>query len=721
MPLTNLADHPLHPILHPRSVVVAGASTNPSKMGSVLAMNAMGNGFRGEVVFLHPEQPSLFGRPAYRTPADLPFVPDLALLVTPAAVTPDLLDALGARGVRHAVVISGGFAEVGPDGAARGQRLKEAADRHGLRFVGPNCIGVLNTHHPFNCTVLSTLTGPGPLGLVSQSGTFVSQLPMLLAERGIRYGKAVSVGNSANVDLVDLLEYLGSDPATTAIALYIEGLPDARRFRDVAREVTCVKPVFALYAGGTAAGRRAGLSHTANLGGADGLYDGLFAEAGVIRAGSVSDLFDWSWAAAVMPPPRGPRTVVLTHSGGPATCMADECERQGLAAPELSPALQEALRPHVFATASVRNPIDLTWFLDNGVFAETLPRLLLESDEVDALLVHGLMDTGFLRVMYDLVSQYLPIDRETMLGMARVPMQPLLDLVRASGKPLLASTFVWDDDAARELRAGGVPLMSCPHAAVRALGALYRAGRLLGRDLPPAADASPLPIPDLAALSAAAGATPGARVALDEAASKHVLSHAGVDLPPEAYARTLDEAREAAALLGWPVVMKGLAPGVAHKTEAGLVHLALADEAALEHAWQAIEQRAPGCLRLLAPMLQGDRELVIGLTRAPGFGPVVMLGVGGVYAEALSDAVFRLAPVTASEAAGMVDHLRAARLFGDVRGRAALDREALARILVAVGRLGAAHPQVAEIDLNPVMVGPDGVPRVADALVVVQS
>ncbi len=709
-------DHPLHTILHPRSVVVAGASANPMKMGSIQAMNVLGNGFRGEVVFLHPEASTLFGRPAYRDPAELPFVPDLALLVTPAPGTPDLLDRLGQRGVRHAIVISGGFAEVGGHGAALGQRLKEVAERHGIRFVGPNCIGVLNTHHPLNTTVLNTLTAPGPLSLASQSGTFVAQLPMLLAERGVRYNKAVSVGNSTSIDLVDVLEYLGADPTTKAIALYIEGLPDARRFLAVAREVTRVKPVFALYVGGTGAGRRSGLSHTANLGGADALYDGLFAQAGVVRAPSVADLFDWAWAAAVMPPPRGNRVVVLTHSGGPATCMADECERRGLAVPELSVALQERLRPHVLGTASVRNPVDLTFFLDNQVFAETLPRELLASDEVDALLIHGMMDTGFLEVMYELVKPYVPVARDAMLDLARAPMGPFLELVRASGKPVLASTFVWHDDAARAMREGGIPLVPCPQAAVRALAALVRAGRALHRDVPSFEAGEVSPSPALAALAGRPG-----RVALDEAASKRVLAHAGLELPAERTADNLDEGLAVAPLVGWPLVLKGLAPGVAHKTEAGLVHLGLRDEADLRRAWAAVEAAAPGCRRLLAPVLPGRRELAIGLTRAPGFGPVLMLGVGGVHAEALRDATFRLAPITEAEAAALVDELRAAAVFGAVRGQRPLDRAALARMLVAVGRLALAHPQVVEVDLNPVIVGDDGVPRVADALVVVES
>lgn len=321
-----------------------------------------------------------------------------------------------------------------------------------------------------------------------------------------------------------------------------------------------------------------------------------------------------------------------------------------------------------------------------------------------ALLIHGMMDTGFLEVMYELVKPYVPVARDAMLEMARAPMGPFLELVRASGKPVLASTFVWHDDAARAMREGGIPLVPCPQAAVRALAALYRAGRALAREVPSFEPVQSSPLPDLASLAPAV-----------------LGAGAGSEAEGNPGRVALDEALAAADRLGWPLVLKGLAPGVAHKTEAGLVHLGLRDEADLRRAWAAVEAAAPGCRRLLVPVLPGRRELAIGLTRAPGFGPVLMLGLGGVHSEALRDATFRLAPVTEAEAAALVDELRAAAVFGAVRGQRPLDRAALARMLVAVGRLALAHPQVVEIDLNPVIVGDDGVPRVADALVVVET
>ncbi len=692
--------HPLHTILHPRSVVVAGASPDPRKMGSVQAMNVLANGFRGEVSFLHPTERQLLGRPAYATPADLPAVPDLALLVTPARVTPGLLDGLGQRGVRHAIVTTGGFSEVGGDGHALAEALVAAARRHGLRFVGPNCIGVLNTHHPVNVTVMPTLSAPGPLGLVSQSGTFVAQLPLLLADRGVRLGKAISVGNSYDIDLVDALEYLAADPKTTAIALYIEGLARGRRFVEVAREVTRRKPIVALYIGGTEAGARAGLSHTASLGGPDEVYDGLFRQAGIVRASTVEELYMWGWALATQPLPRGRRAAILTHSGGPAASMADECERQGLTVPEFTPALQQQIRPFVLPTAAVANPVDLTFTLDTAAFAESLPRVLFHAAETDAILVHGMMDTGFMGALAPLLARYVPVSPKEVAGALRLNMQPLLALPGETGKPLVASTFAWDDEAARSMRAAGVPLLPCPQAAVRTLAALVRAADVTRRpiaEFPPLGD--PLPIPEWADWTPAEGPR-----ALDEHASKAALARYGVPVPAEERCLTLPAARAAALRLGYPVVLKGLAPGVAHKSEAGLVHLDLRTETALDAAWNAVEARAPACPRLIAPMLSGDREFVVGLVRVAGFGPCVMLGLGGIYTEALRDVTFRLAPLARADAAGMWADLRARALFGPVRGQAAVDLDALGAVLLAVSRLALEHPEVAEIDINPLRI-----------------
>lgn len=723
-----LSEHPLHHILHPKRVVVAGASPNPSKMGSLQAMNVVGNGFQGDVVFLHPTATEILGKPAVATPGELPFVPDVALLVTPTSVTVDLLDELGEMGLRYAIVTTAGFAEVGAEGRGEGQRLVAVAEKHGIRFVGPNCIGVLNAQHPFNSTVLPTMTAPGPLSLVSQSGTFVAQLPVQLQEKGIRYGKAISIGNGASISMVDGLEYLGADPETRAIALYIEGLGElGRRFLEVAREVTRFKPVVALYVGSTGAGGRAGMSHTASLGGPDRIYDGVFEQAGVLRATTVSELFDWSWALATQPLPKGNRVAVLTHSGGPATCMADECERQGMHVPELSEPLQRELKKHLAHTASSRNPIDMTFMLDYSVFTEVLPQILLGSDEIDALLVHGMMDTGFVDVLFDVIAPHVPVTREQLIDTLRMDVEPFLEAVHASGKPLAASTFVHRDAAARTMRAAGVPLTDDPQTAVRALASLCFAARIARRapwreaKLP--ADAGTLASPESLARAfqvvTGEGAAEAGPRALDEAASKRLLVARGLPVPEERRVESLDEALVAAGSLGWPVVLKGLPAGVAHTSEVGLVHLRLGDEPALREAWRAIEVAAPGCARLVAPMLDGERELLAGLTREPGFGVVVTLGLGGRFAEALDDTCSRVAPLSRPEALAMIDGLHAKAVFGATRGLAALDREALADILITLGRVGLDLPWVREVDLNPILVDSQGTPRVADALVVV--
>lgn len=708
--------HPLNTILGPKSIVIAGAGRNPAGMGRIQAVNVLRNGFPGEVLFLHPTETEMLGRPAFPHPDALPFVPELALLTTPRDVTPDILDALGQRGLRHAIVTTGGFREMGSAGEAAAQRLEEVTRRHGIRFLGPNCVGILNTHHPLNTTVLPSLTAPGSLSLVSQSGTFVSQIPLLLRDRGIRLGKALSVGNSTSIDLTDCLEYLVDDPQTSAIALYIEGIRDGARFVRVAREVSRHKPIVALYSGGTETGARAGASHTASLGGHGRVWAGLLEQAGIRQAGTVTELFEWSWALATMPLPKGPRVAILTHSGGPAVCMADECDRQGLEVPVFDETAQAALRPHVEPTASVRNPIDLTFSMDGKAFSHTLPEIVFEQDSVDMVLVHGMMDTGFAKEYLAIVSDLLPVPPETAIEALKLDLRRLFQLPEETGKPLLGSTFAWDDHAAQQFRDHDVPLVPCPHAIVRCAATLWAAARVQSRPAWEPPDASMTPA--LSALLPETEAGGEQRSVLDEIDSKAALRAAGVCIPEEAVVTTLGEAEQAAARLGYPVVLKGIPAGVAHKSEAGLVHVALGSLDALAAAWNVVEEAAPGCRRIVAPMLKGDRELVVGGLRLPEVGPCVMLGVGGRYTEAFGDVTFRSAPISRLEADAMVDSLRAASVFGAVRGTAPLDREQLADIVTAVGSLMATEPRVAEVDLNPLIVGPDGVPRVADALVV---
>ncbi len=710
-----MSTNPLHIIMHPQKIVVAGASNNFMKMGTIQALNLLNGGYKGEVVFLHPKEEQIFGHAVYRHAADIPFVPDLAMLVTPTKITPGLLDELGERGVRHAVIITAGFREVGADGIELEAELMRVAAKHGIRFVGPNCIGVMNTHIGLNLTFFPYNDEPGHLGLVSQSGTYVTQTLVYLKERGIRYSQAISVGNSSSIDLVDGLEYLGDDPDTHAIALYIEGIRRGRDFIRVAREVSKKKPIVALYVGGSQTGMRAAASHTGSLGGPNELYNGIFEQAGVLRAETVEDLFGWGHSLACMPPPKGRRVAILTHSGGPASSMADACERHGLELPELSEELQAQIRPHIAATASAKNPVDLTFTMNHAALTETIPRLLFASDELDAVMVHGIMDTGFTGQMYDAIKDIAPIPREQFMESAKFDMSVLANLPRETGKPLTASTFIRDDNAAQAMIASGIPLFDAPESAVKAMAALANYGERQAHLRADGLFVAEFPEPKDSLL-----AQGGEGRILDEFAAKALLRDYGVPTADEFRVETLDDALAAAERLGYPIVLKGLPENVTHKSEAGLVKLGLAGHSDLKAAWEKVENVAPGCPRLVASQLKGTRELVVGMSRFPGFGPCVMLGVGGIFTEAIRDVSFRAAPVVRDDLKIMPDSLRMKRLFDAQRGLPPVDREALADILEGVGRLALEHPEVAEIDINPLIVV-DGKPIAVDALVVLKQ
>ncbi len=706
-----MKNNPLDQIMNPRSVVIAGVSNNFMKMGSIQALNLFFSGYKGRVMILHPRHKQVMGKPAWKCAADLPETPDLAMLVTPTAVTLDVLDDLGRRGVKRAVIITAGFREMGADGALLEEKLKETAARHGIRFVGPNCIGVLNTHINLNLTVFPYKDKPGHVGLISQSGTYVAQTLPYLRERGIRYSQAISVGNATDIGMAECLEYLGDDPKTRAVALYVEGIIKGEAFVEAAMKVSRKKPIVALFVGGTEAGARSGMSHTGSLGGSDALYEGIFEQAGIIRARTSMELFGYANALANMPIPKGRRVAILTHSGGPASTMADACERAGLELPVFSEKLQTKIRPYIEATASAKNPVDLTFSTEYDNFVLKIPEILFASDEIDAMLIHGVMDSGFAHEIHDNLKNMISLSKEDFIKTFRFDLTRLLELPHETQKPLVASTFLSFDHAAQTMREHGIPLFTFPEAAVGAMNALVQYGQNRQR----LEKVAPWPGEQKHALKSP---LPGG--VLDEYAAMKLLAEYGVPVVANSLANTLDEALDAAEKIGLPVVMKGLPKGIAHKSEAGLVHLNLSSKDELQKAWEKIESAAPGCPRLVAAMLRGERELVVGMTRFEGFGASVMLGIGGIFTEAVRDVTFRLAPVDAAQAAYMPDSLRMKALFDAQRGLPEVDRVSLAGTIQAVGRMALEHPEIEEIDINPLIVA-DGIPTAADALIVCKN
>ena len=370
------------------------------KMGTLQALSILKDGWQGKFYPIHPTEKTVLGHKAYASPLDLPEVPDLAMLVVPTDQVIPVLEDFAKIGTKRAIIVSAGFKETGAAGRALEERIKEIAAASGMRLLGPNCVGIVNTAISLNVTVAALDSRPGYLGLASQSGTYVTQTLAYLQERGIRFSKAVSCGNEADIGLIDVLEYLGADEQTKAIILYIEGIRDGRRFIETARRITPLKPVLAQYVGGSAAGARAGLSHTGALAGPDILYEGIFQQAGIIRCHSIEDLYAHGWVHATQPRLRGNRLAVVTNSGGPGTAVSHHADQEGMTVPRFSDALQAKIRPLIPPHASGANPVDVTFHLDMQLLSVTIPELIMESGEADGLVLHGAMGSGFMNILY---------------------------------------------------------------------------------------------------------------------------------------------------------------------------------------------------------------------------------------------------------------------------------------------------------------------------------
>lgn len=467
-------ENPINAIMNADSIAFFGASNNPTTMGTIQCMNLLNGDYRGKVYPVHPKEEQVLGLKAYKNVKEIPDVPQLAVLVLPTGIVPEIMSQCAKKGIKRAIIISGGFKEKGEKGKALELKLKDITNQYGLRFIGPNCIGVINSTKNMNVTFFPYHLGEGPLGLVSQSGTYVTQSLPYLERMGMRYSKAMSLGNEADIDLVDGINYLGDDPQTKAIAVYIEVIRRGRDFIETAKRVSLKKPIVAYYVGGTEAGARAGMSHTGAIGGSDEIHTAVFKQCGIIRAPTVEALYDWAWALATQPLPKGRRVGIVSHSGGPVTSMADACSRAGLDVPRLSSATQEKLAPYVPATGSTANPVDLTFSMSPDVMANVIPNILYESGEVDAVLVHGIMLSGFMRGMKGKTNTAnLVIDRETVKKLAQSFHEKLVELSQNKGCPVLTSSFGdREDEAVDFIVRNNIPCYPAPERAVHALKAM---------------------------------------------------------------------------------------------------------------------------------------------------------------------------------------------------------------------------------------------------------
>lgn len=699
--------HGLDAVFRPRSVAVIGASRERGSVGAEIFHNLIAQGFSGPVYPVNPKAESVQSVRAYPTIAEVPGPVDLAVIVVPAAHALGVLEACGARGVRAAVVISAGFKETGPEGAERERALREIARRHGMRLVGPNCLGVLNTEAGvrLDATFAPVYPPAGKVAFSSQSGALGLAILDLAQQLNIGISQFVSVGNKADVSGNDLLEFWEHDPGTKVILLYLESFGNPKRFSTIARRVGRTKPIVAVKSGRTRAGMRAAASHTGSLAGADAAVEALCAQAGVIRTDTIEELFDVAMLLAHQPPPRGVRVGIITNAGGPGIMASDALETHGLVVPALEPATVEALRAFLPREASTRNPVDMIASARPESFEQAV-RLVYEDPNVDAVL-----------------AIYVPPIVTTPLEVARAIVNGAADAKRravergATLKPVL-SCFMGAHGLAEglaSLQEGHIPSYPFPESAAIALARAARYGQW--RDAPEAArvrfdDVRPAVAEDAIARAGTRATGPADTAApawLRPEEVRAVLESYGIAMQRTIVASTPDAAVAVARELGFPLAIKLASDTLTHKSDVGGVVLGVRDAAGVERAYREIaarldERGLAGAMSgvVLQPMIEGGVEAVVGVSTDPSFGPLVMFGLGGVYVELLKDVVFRVHPLTDRDAREMVRGIRGYPLFEGWRGAPPADVAALEQVLLRVSQLLDDHPEIEEMDLNPV-------------------
>jgi acetyl coenzyme A synthetase (ADP forming)-like protein len=672
----------LRPFFEPRSVAVMGASRRRGSIGGELFRNVLAGDFAGAAYPVNRDGEPVAGVRAYQSIEEIPERVDLAVIALPGAAVLDAAEQALRAGVRALLVISAGFAEIGGDGIERQERLLALVRAHGARLIGPNCLGIAVAGPSMNATFASRSAPSGNIGFSSQSGALGIALLEAAEARGLGLSAFVSIGNKADVSTNDLLEWWEDDESTALVLMYVESFGNPRRFGRLARRVARRKPLLALKSGTSASGRRAASSHTAALAGSEAAVDALFGQAGVIRAASLEELIDVASLLSTQPEPAGRNVAVLTNAGGLGILCADACEAAGLELAELGPETVEALSALLPSEASVTNPVDMLGGAAAATYAEAVPHVLADT-RVDAL-----------------IALFAPTVAATADEVALAIEAATRDI--KSEKPVLAVVMSADGipDALRSPNRR-VAAFAYPESAARALGRAAERAAWLRRP-----QGAPVDLEDVD--RGAAEAVVERALANDEDAwlepadARQLLLAYGVPLVPEQVATSPEEAVAAAAELGFPVVVKTAAPG-AHKTELGGIALNLAGEDAVREAVERI-----GVPALVQPMVRDGVELLAGVVQDPVFGPLVAFGPGGVLAELIGEASFRIAPLTDVDAAELVGSGKAGRLVAGFRGAPPADASALADLVLRLARLGDDLPAVAELDLNPVLALPDG-------------
>jgi acetyltransferase len=705
-------NQPLDVFFSPKTVAVVGATENPGSVGRTLLWNLVTSPFGGTVYPVNPKRPSVLGVKAYASVSDLPEQVDLAVIVTPPPSIPGIIGECGENGVRGAVVISAGFKEIGPEGAALERQLLEAAQAADIRVIGPNCLGVMSPLSGLNATFATTVARPGSVGFISQSGALCTAVLDWSLKEMVGFSAFVSVGSMVDVGWGDLIYHLGNDPKTKSIVIYMESIGNARSFISAAREVALNKPIIVIKPGRSAAAAKAAASHTGSLTGSDEVLEAAFRRSGVLRVNNIADLFYMAEVLSKQPSPKGPRLTIVTNAGGPGVLATDALITGGGELAELTPETIGAYNAVLPATWSHNNPVDIIGDASPERYAKAL-EIAAKDPNSDGMLVI--------------------LTPQAMTDPTRIAEQ-LKPLSKQEGKPVLASWMGGVDVAAGEeiLNHANIPTFPYPDTAARAFNYMWQYSyNLRGLyETPAMPEESAGWMPDRKLVGDIINRSRiEKRTILTEFESKQVLAAYGIPIAQTIIATDAAAAVKAASQIGLPVVLKLYSETITHKTDVGGVQLNLGSAEAVERAFHAIEtsvtekagaEHFQGVTVQPMVKLKDAYELIIGSSLDPQFGPVLLFGTGGQLVEVFKDRSLALPPLNTTLARRMMEQTKIYKALKGVRGRQPVDLQALEVLMVRFSALVAEQRWIQEIDINPLLASPDGLIAL-DARVVVHG
>ena len=664
----------------PKKVAVIGASRDPHKLGYGVIRNLLKYKFKGEIFPVNKNASEILDIPCYSSIEELPDGVDLAVVVLPASVVPKIIEQCGSKGIKNAIVVSGGFSETGKEGKEREEKLMQAAEKHGIRVIGPNCIGTIDTHTPVNTTFVVGMPEQGGIGFISQSGAMVAAVIDWARGAGVGFSRIVSLGNQIDVTETEMIDLIGNDRQTEVITAYAEGVSDGTEFLKISREIARKKPFVILKGGQSEKGAEAVSSHTGALSGSKEAYSAAFRKSGVLEAKTMEEMFDWARALAWQPLPKGKRVAVLTNAGGPAILAVDALEKVGLEMAPLTDETKAYLKKRLPKAASSKNPVDV--LAGSGPATYTLALESLLTDEtVDAVVVIQAPQDWF-----------LPESLAEVVG----------ETAGLHHKPVIASIMgkASVDEALKILHKRRVPNVAFPERAASILSAMVQRKEWMNSENHQPEDAAEFIPADAESM-------------IENKQWEKLIEAYGIELPEQRTSKSLESALEASNQIGYPVVMKLIAKDHSHKSDIGGVQINLRDDEEVKNAWNKINEAAKNAKSkmdgvLIQKMLQDGQEVIIGIKQDKQFGPLVLFGTGGTDVELYKDVQTAIAPLSESEATQLIDSTIAGKKLKGWRNLPPADIQEVKRALISMSRLAVNHPEIKEMEMNPLYVLEEG-------------